>query len=70
MALAEKLPMADQMSSHSLRRGSTTEAARRGASPQMLQRHGRWQSGATVLEYIEAGRQFEDCAANRLLDFK
>lgn len=70
LVLAAKLPMADQMSSHSLRRGSTTEAARRGASPQMLQRHGRWKSGVTVLEYIEAGRQFQDAAANMLFDFK
>ena len=70
LTLAAKLPMADQMSSHSLRRGSATEAARRGASPQMLQKHGRWKSGATVLEYIEAGRQFQDAAANMLFDFK
>ena len=69
LALAAKLPMADEMSSHSLRRGSTTEAARKGAAPQMLQRHGRWKSGATVLEYIEAGRRFQDCAANKLFSF-
>ncbi len=69
LVLSAKLPMADQMSSHSLRRGSTTEAARRGASPQMLQRHGRWKSGVTVLEYIEEGRQFQDAAANMLFDF-
>lgn len=70
-ALAKKaaVPMAEKMSSHSLRRGSTTESHRRGATPKMLQKHGRWKSGAMVLEYIDDAKQFEASAASLLNDF-
>ena len=57
-----------KMSSHSLRRGFATEAARKGASMPAIQRHGRWRSVKTVVEYIEAGRKFADSAANVLID--
>ena len=57
-----------KMSSHSLRRGFATEAARKGASMPAIQRHGRWRSVKTVVEYIEAGRQFADSAANVLIE--
>lgn len=59
---------ADQMSAHSLRRGFATESARRGASMPAIQRHGRWKSTKTVIEYIEAGREFSDSAVNVLFD--
>jgi len=57
---------AQQMSAHSLRRGFATESARHGASMPAIQRHGRWKSTQTVLEYIEAGREFSDSAVNVL----
>ena len=63
------LSHADQISSHSLRRGFATEAARLGASLAAIQRHGRWRSTDMVLEYIEAGRQFADSAVNVLFEF-
>jgi len=64
------VPNATKMSTHSLRRGSTTEAAQRGASIAALKRHGRWRSTRTVLEYIDEGRQFQDSAINTLYNFK
>lgn len=63
------LPNAKQYSAHSLRRGFATEAARLGASMPSIQRHGRWKTTRTVVEYIEAGRQFKDSAVNVLFDF-
>lgn len=60
---------ADQISSHSLRRGVATEAARLGASMVAIKRHGRWKSTSTVVEYIEAGRQFSDSAVKVLFEF-
>ena len=60
---------AQQVSSHSLRRGFATEAARLGASMPAIQRHGRWRLTKTVIEYIEAGRQFANCAVNVLFEF-
>ncbi|HLB57322.1 MAG TPA: site-specific integrase [Gammaproteobacteria bacterium] len=70
-ALGKKagLPQAEQLSSHSLRRGFATEAARLGASMPAIQRHGRWECTRTVLEYIEAGRQFTDSAVNVLFEY-
>jgi len=35
-----------------------------------IQRHGRWKSTKTVVEYIEAGRQFADSGVNVLFDFE
>jgi integrase len=66
--IAEEAGLADaeQMSAHSLRRGFATESARHGASMPAIQRHGRWKSTQTVLEYIEAGREFSDSAVNVL----
>lgn len=69
LAHQAKLPNADQITSHSLRRGSTTEAASRGAPLIALKRHGRWRSGNSVLEYLEEGRRFKDSAASLLFDF-
>ena len=70
LAHQAKLPNADKITSHSLRRGSTTEAASRGAPLITLKSHGRWRSGASVLEYIEEGRRFKDSAAKLLFDFE
>ena len=55
---------AENYSAHSLRRGFATEAARLGASMPSIQKHGRWKSTRTVVEYVEAGRSFEDSAIN------
>ena len=63
------IPHAEAVSSHSLRRGFATEAARLGASLPAIQRHGRWRSTQTVIEYIEAGRAFADSAVNVLFEF-
>ena len=70
VAIAVKLPNPELYSAHSLRRGFATESARLGASMPAIQRHGRWRSTKTVVEYIEAGRQFSDSAVNVLFDFK
>ena len=67
---AAAIPNSDQMSAHSLRRGFATESARLGASMPAIQRHGRWRSTKTVVEYIEAGRQFVDSAVKVLFDFE
>ena len=64
-----KLPNAGQYSPHSLRRGFATEAARLGASMPAIQRHGRWQSTRTVVEYIASGRPSADSAVNVLFEF-
>ncbi len=56
-------------SAHSLRRGFATESARRGASMPAIQKHGRWKTTSTVVEYVEAGRAFDDSAAKVLYDF-
>jgi len=45
------------------------QQSRLGASMPAIQRHGRWRSTKTVLEYIEAGRQFSDSAVNVLFEF-
>jgi len=63
------IPGSEQYSSHSLRRGFATEASRLGASMPAIKRHGRWRSTKTVLEYIDAGRQFKDSAVNLLFEF-
>lgn len=64
------LPNAEQYSVHSLRRGLATEAAKLGAFMPSIQHYGCWKSTRTVVEYIEAGRQFADSAVNVLFDFQ
>ena len=59
---------AEEISAHSLRRGFATETARMGAFMASIQKHGRWKSTQTVLEYIEAGREFKDSAVNVLFE--
>ena len=60
------LQNANRITAHALRRGFATESARCGASMPAIQRHGRWRSTKTVVEYIEAGRQLEDSAVHVL----
>ena len=55
-------------SAHSLRRGFATESARKGASMPSIQKHGRWKTTKTVVEYVEAGRAFDDSPVNVLYD--
>lgn len=63
------LPNPELYSAHSLRRGFATESSRLGASMPAIQKHGRWKTTKTVVEYVEAGRRFEDSAVKVLFDF-
>ena len=68
LAIACKLPNANNFSSHSLRRGFATEASKRGASFSAIMKQGRWKHEGTVLGYIEEGTRFEANAAGVLLE--
>ncbi len=57
-----------ELSSHSLRRGFATNAARAGATFESIKRQGGWQNDSTVREYIEEGQLFNENAAQQLLD--
>ncbi len=70
LAKEAKLPYAEDVSSHSLRRGFATESSRLGANMPEILRQGRWRSVKTVMEYIEAGYEFETNAVNVLFDWK
>lgn len=61
------LARAEDFSSHSLRRGLATSAARAGAPLHALMRAGRWKHPATAMEYIEANERFSDNAADSVL---
>lgn len=56
-----------ELSSHSLRRGFATSAARAGADFTTIKRQGGWQNDATVRGYIEEAGLFEENAAAALL---
>lgn len=56
-----------QLSSHSLRRGLATSAARAGAPLQAIMRAGRWKQTNTVMEYIAASQRFTENAAGSVL---
>jgi site-specific recombinase XerD len=56
------------ISSHSLRRGLATSAARAGAPLQAIMRAGRWKQTNTVMEYIEASSRFTENAATKVID--
>ena len=62
------IPDANKLSSHSLRRGFATSASSAGASFKSIMQQGRWRHQGTVLEYIEAGQQFEDHAVTKLTE--
>lgn len=53
-----KIPQ--KYSSHSLRRGLATEAAREGIGDRSIMRHGRWKSRAVVDTYIEEGTLWQE----------
>lgn len=67
LAKACELPFADELSSHSLRRGFATSAARIGADFEGIKRQGGWQHDQTVRGYVEAGQVFDNNAASELL---
>ena len=56
-----------QLSSHSLRRGLATSAAKAGARLETIMRAGRWKQTNTVMEYIEDSKKFSDNAAKNIL---
>lgn len=62
------LDFADQLSSHSLRRGLATSASRMGAGLPAIMRQGRWKQINTVMEYIEVGERFLENAASSVLN--
>ena len=66
MAIDAKVMHADQITSHSLRRGSTTEAAYRGAPMKVLMDHGRWRSATSVVGYLAEAGRFQECAGSYL----
>lgn len=55
------------LSSHSLRRGLATSAAKAGARLEDIMRSGRWKQTNTVIEYIEASDRFSTHAAINVL---
>lgn len=57
----------DSLSSHSLRRGLATSAAKAGAPLQAIMRAGRWKQTDTVMEYIEEGERLVDSAAGLVM---
>ena len=58
------------LSSHSFRRGITTQASHAKASLQTIMRHGRWKSVKTALEYIDAADRFSDNMATLVMNLK
>lgn len=58
----------ESLSSHSLRRGLATSAAKAGASLHAIMRAGRWKQTNTVMEYIEASDRFIDNASSIVLN--
>lgn len=69
-ARAEEANIADaeHFSSHSLRRGLATSAARAGAPLHAIMRAGRWKQTNTVVEYIESSERYSDNAAGIVLE--
>ncbi len=62
------LPYAEQLSSHSLRRGLASSASRMGATLPAIMRQGRWKQVNTVMEYIEAHERFSENAAAKIIE--
>ncbi|ASP39815.1 integrase [Bacterioplanes sanyensis] len=67
LGLALNFDFVPDLSSHSLRRGLSTSAARANIDFELIKKQGGWKSDATVWEYIEEGRQLEDNAATPLM---
>lgn len=57
-----------ELSSHSLRRGLSTSAAREQVSFESIKKQGGWKSDATVWEYIDEGKLFNNNAARPLIE--
>jgi site-specific recombinase XerD len=57
----------EALSSHSLRRGLATSAAKSGAPLHTIMRAGRWKHTNTVMEYIEESDRFMNNAASMVL---
>lgn len=57
------------LSSHSMRRGLATCAARAGTPLHAIMRAGRWKQTNTVIEYIEASERFTENAAANVLEW-
>lgn len=56
------------LSSHSLRRGMSTSAARANISFELIKKQGGWKSDSTVWEYIDEGNRFNDNASHQLME--
>ncbi len=67
LAIACGFDFADDLSSHSLRRGFATSAARAGADFDGIKRQGGWVNDNTVRGYIEEGQIFDKNAADQLI---
>ena len=67
--IAEKSLIKDphQFSSHSFRRGLSTEASKAGVAFNKIKQQGGWKNDSTVWGYIEEGEQFKDNAGSPLL---
>ena len=57
-----------ELSSHSLRRGMSTSAAREGVEFELIKKQGGWRSDAVVRGYIEEGQQFSSNATLILME--
>lgn len=57
-----------ELSSHSLRRGLSTSAARERVDFELIKKQGGWKSDATVWEYVEEGQQLSENAAVILME--
>ena len=57
-----------KLSSHSLRRGLATSAAKAGAPLQSIMRAGRWKRTDTVMEYLDSNDRFSDNAASHIIN--
>jgi len=67
IAKSSGLDFTDQLSSHSLRSGITTSAARENVNFRDIKKQGGWKSDSTVWEYIEAGQAFENNSSKIVL---
>ena len=61
------LDYVEKLSSHSLRRGITTSAARENVDFRAIKKQGGWKSNSTVWEYIEEGQAHENNSSKTLI---
>ena len=67
-AKESRISCANQLSSHSLRRGLATSASLVGANLAAIMRQGRWKQVNTVMEYVEASARFSENVALQILE--